>query len=71
MSFEYLADPAAGPNCRRGVRRIRAFFRHMGQPTEHATAEQPPSIPDFPRMQEAATAHAMEFLPDFDWTDGQ
>jgi quercetin 2,3-dioxygenase len=46
------------------------FFQHMGQPTEHATAEQPPFIPDFPRMQAAATAHAMEFLPTFDWTDG-
>jgi len=44
------------------------FFQHMGQPTEHATAEQPPFIPDFPRMQAAATAHAMEFLPTFDWT---
>jgi quercetin 2,3-dioxygenase len=44
------------------------FFQQMGEPTEDGTAAQPPFIPDFPRMQAAAQAHAMEFLPDFDWS---
>ena len=47
------------------------FFQQMGQPTNHATPDQPPFIPDFPRMQAAAQAHDMEFLPDFDWSDAQ
>ena len=47
------------------------FFQQMGQPTDHATPDQPPFIPDFPRMQAAAQAHDMEFLPDFDWSDAQ
>jgi quercetin 2,3-dioxygenase len=44
------------------------FFQQMGQPTDHATPGQPPFAPDFPRMQAAAQAHDMEFLPDFDWS---
>ena len=47
------------------------FFQQMGQPTDHASPDQPPFIPDFPRMQAAAQAHDMEFLPDFDWSDAQ
>jgi len=47
------------------------FFQHMGQPTDHATAEQPPFIPDFPRMQAAAQQHNMQFMPDFDWTGAE
>jgi quercetin 2,3-dioxygenase len=43
------------------------FFQQMGQPTDHGTPDQPPFIPEFPRMQAAAQAHDMEFLPDFDW----
>jgi len=43
------------------------FFQQIGQPTEHATAEQPPFVPGFPRMAAAAQAHDMEFLPGFDW----
>ena len=39
--------------------------------TDHATADQPPFIPDFPRMQAAARAHDMEFLPEFDWSDAE
>ena len=30
------------------------FFQHMGTLTDHNTTEQPPFIPDFPRMQAAA-----------------
>ena len=44
------------------------FFQHMGQATDHGTAQQPPFIPDFPRMQAAAQQHTMQFMPDFDWT---
>jgi quercetin 2,3-dioxygenase len=44
------------------------FFQQMGQPTDHGTAQQPPFIPDFPRMQAAAQQHNMQFMPDFDWT---
>jgi quercetin 2,3-dioxygenase len=47
------------------------FFQHMGQPTDHGTAQQPPFIPDFPRMQAAAQQHNMQFMPDFDWTDAR
>src|SRR6201999_727726 len=47
------------------------FFQQMGQPTDHGTPDQPPFIPDFPRMQAAAQAHDMEFLPNFDWSDAQ
>jgi len=51
--------------------RFERFFQHMGQPTDHGTAEQPPFIPDFPRMQAAAQQHNMQFMPDFDWTGAQ
>jgi quercetin 2,3-dioxygenase len=44
------------------------FFQQMGHPTDHPTAEQPPFIPDFPRMQTAAETHNMEFFRDFDWS---
>ena len=43
------------------------FFQQMGQPTDHPAAGQPPFIPDLPRMQAAAQAHDMEFLPGFEW----
>jgi quercetin 2,3-dioxygenase len=43
------------------------FFQHMGTPTDHATREQPPFIPDFPRMQAAAQQHNMQFMPDYQW----
>jgi quercetin 2,3-dioxygenase len=43
------------------------FFQHMGQPTDHPTTDQPPFIPDFPRMQAAAQQHNMQFMPDFTW----
>jgi quercetin 2,3-dioxygenase len=45
------------------------FFQHMGQPTDHATKEQPPFIPDFPRMQAAAQQHDMQFMPQHQWPD--
>ena len=48
------------------------FFQHMGTVTDHATTDQPPFIPDFPRMQSAAQQHNMQFLPrDYDWSDAQ
>ena len=47
------------------------FFQQMGQPTDAATPDQLPFIPDFPRMQAAAQAHNMRFFPDFDWSDAR
>lgn len=47
------------------------FFQQMGQPADHADNGQRPFVPDFPRMQTAAQAHHMEFLPDFDWSDAR
>ena len=43
------------------------FFQHMGTVTDQPTENQPPFIPDFPRMQAAAQQHAMRFLPDYRW----
>jgi quercetin 2,3-dioxygenase len=45
------------------------FFQHMGTATDHATADQPPFVPDFPRMQAAAQQHGTRFLPDYRWPD--
>jgi quercetin 2,3-dioxygenase len=45
------------------------FFQHIGTPTDHATADQPPFIPDFPRMQAAAQQHNMRFMPEHRWPD--
>ena len=45
------------------------FFQHMGTPTDHPTADQPPFVPDFPRMQAAAQEHRMTFERDFQWPD--
>jgi quercetin 2,3-dioxygenase len=44
------------------------FFQHMGQPTDHGTKEQPPFIPEFPRMQAAAERHNMRFMPEHTWS---
>ena len=45
------------------------FFQHMGTPTDSGPAQQPPFIPDFPRMQAAAQQHDMQFFPrDHDWS---
>jgi quercetin 2,3-dioxygenase len=47
------------------------FFQHMGTPTDH-TGDQPPFIPDFPRMQAAAQQHNMQFFPPgYDWSGAQ
>jgi quercetin 2,3-dioxygenase len=43
------------------------FFQHMGTPTDQPTKDQPPFIPDFPRMQAAAQRHNMQFMPDYQW----
>ena len=45
------------------------FFQQMGTPADSAAPDQPPFIPDFPRMQAAAQAHGTRFLPDFEWPD--
>lgn len=45
------------------------FFQHMGTETDHATTEQPPFVPDFPRMQAAAQQHGMRFMPDHRWPE--
>jgi quercetin 2,3-dioxygenase len=42
------------------------FFQHVGAPTD-VPGEQPPFVPDPPRMQAAAQAHRMQFLRDVDW----
>ena len=47
------------------------FFQQMGTPVDRPTTDQPPFIPDFPRMQAAAQTHNMEFFRDFDWSDSQ
>jgi len=48
------------------------FFQHMGTVTDHPTTDQPPFIPDFPRMQAAAQQHNMQFFPPgYDWSDAQ
>ena len=41
----------------------------LGTATDHATRDQPPFIPDFPRMKAAAKQHNMQFMPDFQWPD--
>jgi quercetin 2,3-dioxygenase len=43
------------------------FFQHMGTLTDHNTTQQPPFVPDFPRMQAAAQQHGMQFMPDYPW----
>jgi quercetin 2,3-dioxygenase len=45
------------------------FFQHMGTPTDSAELDQPPFIPDFPRMQAAAQQHNMQFMPQHQWPD--
>jgi quercetin 2,3-dioxygenase len=45
------------------------FFQHIGTATDHPTAQQPPFIPDFPRMQAAAQQHNMQFVRDVEWPD--
>jgi quercetin 2,3-dioxygenase len=45
------------------------FFQHMGTPTDSTAKDQPPFIPDFPRMQAAAQQHNMQFLRDFEWPE--
>jgi quercetin 2,3-dioxygenase len=48
------------------------FFQQMGTPCDRPTSQQPPFIPDFPRMQAAAQQHNMQFLGmDYDWSDAQ
>jgi quercetin 2,3-dioxygenase len=43
------------------------FFQHGGTETDHPTKDQPPFIPDFPRMG-AARQHNMQFLQAFAWS---
>ena len=45
------------------------FFQQMGTPADSAAGEQPPFIPDFPRIQAAAQAHRTQFFRDFEWPD--
>ena len=45
------------------------FFQHMGTVTDNGTKDQPPFIPDFPRMKAAAMQHNMQFMPDYQWPD--
>lgn len=66
MSFAYLADPSGRPAWQ-GTLPGKRFFQHMGQPADHGTTEQPPFVPDFPRMQAAAQQHNMQFMPQHTW----
>ncbi|MPQ99527.1 cupin domain-containing protein [Modestobacter sp. I12A-02628] len=43
------------------------FFQHIGTPTDHATGDQPPFVPDVARMQAAAQQHRMQFRRDVEW----
>jgi quercetin 2,3-dioxygenase len=43
------------------------FFQLFGTPTDTIDMDSPPFIPDFPRMQAAAQAHNMRFMPNFEW----
>ena len=45
------------------------FFQHMGTPTDATTPDQPPFVPDFPRMQAAAQQHNMQFMPEYGWPE--
>jgi quercetin 2,3-dioxygenase len=45
------------------------FFQQIGTPADAIEMSSPPFVPDFPRMQAAAQAHNMQFLPDFTWPD--
>ena len=45
------------------------FFQHMGTPTDSTAPDQPPFVPDFPRMQAAAQQHSMQFMRDFEWPE--
>jgi quercetin 2,3-dioxygenase len=45
------------------------FFQQMGTPADSDDPEQPPFIPDFPRIQAAAQAHQTQFFQDFEWPD--
>jgi quercetin 2,3-dioxygenase len=41
----------------------------MGTPADRIAPDSPPYIPPFPRMQAAAQAHNMQFMPEFTWPD--
>jgi quercetin 2,3-dioxygenase len=45
------------------------FFQEMGTLADRIDLESAPFVPDFPRMQAAAQAHNMQFMPAFDWPD--
>lgn len=45
------------------------FFQQMGAPADTIDMDSPPYVPDLPRMQAAAQAHNMRFMPDFTWPD--
>jgi quercetin 2,3-dioxygenase len=45
------------------------FFQHIGTATDHPTRDQPPFIPDLPRMKAAAQQHRMQFMPDYQWPE--
>ena len=81
MSFEYLVDPRRGPQwrhllpgrpepyvLRRGEGEHAMLFTDLFS-TDHNTPDQPPFVPDLPRMQAAARQHTMRFLPDVQWPD--
>ena len=45
------------------------FFQHMGTPTDSTSLDQPPFIPDLPRMEAAAQQHDMQFMRDVEWPE--
>ncbi|MGK5683672.1 quercetin 2,3-dioxygenase [Actinoplanes sp. URMC 104] len=47
------------------------FFQQMGTPADTVDMQSPPFVPDMPRMQAAARAHNMRFLPGFEWPEAE
>jgi quercetin 2,3-dioxygenase len=45
------------------------FFQQMGTPADSGDPDQPPFIPEFPRILAAGKAHRTQFFQDFDWPD--
>ncbi|MEU4560096.1 quercetin 2,3-dioxygenase [Actinoplanes sp. NPDC023936] len=43
------------------------FFQQMGMPVASAANDGEPYVPPYPRMQAAAEAHNMRFIPDARW----
>lgn len=47
------------------------FFQEMGEPTDRPTVDQPPAIPEFPRVHATGQKYRTEFIPGFSWPDAE